>query len=64
MSLSDQEFEEFLAMIDQSIAKFGGRPANPGIDLDLYNELRRIRETMIRLRRDIGDPNVPGETQS
>jgi hypothetical protein len=34
------------------------RPAEPGIDLDLYNDLRRIRETMIRLRRDLQDPNV------
>lgn len=61
MSLSEQEYQEFLAMIDQSIAKFGGRPPTPGVDQNLYDELRRIREAMIRLRRDLEDPNVPPE---
>ena len=58
MSLSDREFQEFLDALDRSIARFGGRPAEPGVDLELYCELCRIRETMIRLRRDLQDPNV------
>jgi hypothetical protein len=58
MSLSDREYQEFIDALDRSIAQFGMRPAEPGIDLDLYNDLRRIRETMIRLRRDLQDPNV------
>lgn len=58
MSLSDQEFKEFIEAIDRSIAHFGGRPAEPGVDLALYEDLRKIREAMVRARRDYQDPNV------
>lgn len=58
MSLSDREFQEFLDALDRSIGQFGGRPTEPGVDMELYNELLRIRETMIRMRRDLQDPNV------
>jgi hypothetical protein len=63
MSLSDREFKEFLDAIDRTLAAFGGRPAEPGVDLELYYELRRIRETMIRARRDVGDSNVRRDKQ-
>lgn len=58
MSLSDREFQEFLEALEHSIASFGGQPLEPGVDRDLYDELRRIRETMIRARRDLQDPNI------
>jgi hypothetical protein len=58
MSLSEPEFQEFLAAIDRSISHFGGRPSEPGADLQLYEALQRIREAMIRARRDFRDPNI------
>ena len=58
MSLSDQEFKDFIDAIDRSIAHFRERPSEPGPDLDLYEDLRKIREAMIRARRDYQDPNV------
>ena len=58
MSLSDRDFREFLDALDHSLARFGGRPVEPGVDLDLYEELLRVREAMVRARRDCQDPNV------
>ena len=62
MSLSDQEFKEFLAIIDRTISSFGGRPLEPGVDLEFYEDLLRIRETMIRAHRDCRDPNIIRDT--
>lgn len=59
MSLSDRDFKEFLDAVDRSLAQFGGRPTETGVDLDLYEELLRVREAMVRARRDCQDPNVP-----
>jgi hypothetical protein len=64
MCVNDQEFKELLAAIDRSIALFGEKPAEPGFDLEVYDELRRVRETLIRARRDMRDKNVKRDSKS
>lgn len=58
MCVNQKEFEELLSALDRSLAIFGEKPAEPGFDLAVYEELRRVRETLIRARRDLFDPNV------
>ena len=58
MCVNQQEYEELLTAIDRSLALFGEKPAEPGFDLDVYEELRRVRETLIRARRDMRDTNI------
>jgi hypothetical protein len=58
MCVNDQEFKDLLSAIDRSLAIFGEKPAEPGFDLEVYEELRRVRETLIRARRDMRDTNI------
>ena len=64
MCVNQQEFEELLAAIDRSLALFGEKPSDPGFDLEVYEELRRVRETLIRARRDMHDPNTKPKRDS
>lgn len=64
MCVNQQEFEELLAAIDRSIAIFGEKPAEPGFDLEVYDELRRVRESLIRARRDMRDKNIKRDSKS
>jgi hypothetical protein len=58
MCVNQREYEELLSALDRSIAIFGDRPQEEGFDLTVYEELRRVRETLIRARRDQYDPNL------
>ncbi len=51
-------------MIDRSLAIFGEKPIEPGFDFEVYEELRKVRETLIRARRDMRDKNVPRDSKS
>lgn len=64
MCVNQQEFEELLAALDRSLAVFGEKPTDPGFDLEVYEELRRVRETLIRARRDMRDKNVKRDSKS
>jgi hypothetical protein len=64
MNVNQQEFQDLLAAIDQSLSLFGGRPPGPGFDLLVYDELRRVRETLIRARRDMRDKNIRRDSKS
>ena len=64
MNVNQQEFQNLLASIDRSLALFGGKPTEPGFDLVVYEELRRVRETLIRARRDMRDKNIPRDSRS
>lgn len=64
MSVNDEEFQSLLASIDRSLAIFGERPAEPGFEFELYEELRRVRETLIRARRDMRDKNIQRDSKS
>lgn len=58
MCVNQKEFDELLSALDRSLAIFGDKPTEPGFDLAVYEELKRVRETLIRARRDMQDPNV------
>lgn len=64
MCVNDHEFKELLSAIDRSLAIFGEKPAEPGFDLEVYDELRRVRETLIRARRDMRDKNIRRDSKS
>lgn len=64
MCVNQHEFEELLSAIDRSLAIFGEKPAEPGFDLEVYEELRRVRETLIRARRDMRDKNIKRDSKS
>ena len=64
MNVNQQEFQNLLASIDRSLALFGGKPTEHGFDLVVYEELRRVRETLIRARRDMRDKNIPRDSKS
>ena len=64
MCVNQKEFEELLSAIDRSLALFGEKPAEPGFDLEVYEELRRVRETLIRARRDMRDTNIKRDSKS
>lgn len=64
MCVNQKEFEELMSALDRSLAVFGEKPAEPGFDLAVYDELKRVRETLIRARRDMNDPNVKARPMS
>jgi hypothetical protein len=64
VNVNQQEFQELLAAIEKSLAIFRERPPEGGFDLEVYDELRRAREILIRAHRDLRDPNVPRDSKS
>lgn len=64
MSVNQKELQEILAAIDRSLELFGEKPAEPGFDLEVYDELRRVRETLIRAHRDTRDKNIKRDSKS
>jgi hypothetical protein len=64
MCVNQQEFKELLDAVDRSLAIFGEKPSEPGFDLEVYEELRRVRETLIRARRDMRDTNIKRDSKS
>lgn len=64
MNVNQQEFQQLLATIDKSLSLFGDKAPEPGFDLEIYEELRRVRETLIRARRDMHDINIPRDSKS
>lgn len=62
MCVNQQEFEDLLKALDRSLSLFGEKPVEPGFDLEVYEELQRVRETLIRARRDMRDTNVIRDT--
>ena len=64
MRVNDTEFDELMKALDRSLAVFGERPPEPGFDQSVYEELRRVRETLIRARRDMHDQNLKPKRDS
>jgi hypothetical protein len=58
MSINDKDYHELLAAVERALRHFEGRPAESGFDQEVYDELRRARETLLRARRDLHDPNL------
>lgn len=64
MSVTQPQYQELLASIEKALARFPAKPAEEGFDLEIYEELRRVRETIIRAERDLRDKNVPRDSNS
>lgn len=64
MSIDDQEFKELLEAVEQSLRHFESRPIEPGFDQEVYDELKRVRESLIRAHRDNLDPNIQRDSRS
>lgn len=64
MSVTQQEYQELISTIDKALSRFSGKPTEEGFDLEIYQELRRVRETLIRAQRDLRDKNVTRDSKS
>ena len=56
--MKDQDYRTILNAIDESLRLMGDEPVDPGCEHEIYRELRKIRETLIRAQRDSRDKNV------
>lgn len=56
--MKDQDYRTILNAIDESLRLMGDEPADAGYELEIYQELRKIRETLIRAQRDSRDKNA------
>jgi hypothetical protein len=56
--MKDQDYRTILHAIDESLRLMGDPPAEAGYELEIYQELRKIRETLIRAQRDALDKNI------
>lgn len=63
MNVTQPKYQELIASIDKALARFHGKPAE-GFDLEIYEELRRVRETLIRAQRDLRDKNLSRDSRS
>jgi len=64
ISVTLKEYQELIAIIDRALSRFGGRPPEETFDLEVYDELRRAREAIVRAGRDLRDPNVRRDSKS
>ena len=64
ISVTQQEYKQLLGALDMALAQFGGKPTDEGFELEVYNELRKVRETVIRAHRDLRDKNIPRDSRS
>jgi hypothetical protein len=58
MGVTNNEFKELIEAVDRALRQFESRPSEPGFDQEIYDELRRVREILVRDRRDQRDPNL------
>ena len=56
--MKDSDYRIILASIDESLRLMGDAPPEKGSNLRVYQELRKIRETLIRAQRDSLDKNI------
>jgi hypothetical protein len=58
MSINEKEFKALFDAVERALRNFETPPAEPGFDREVYEELRRVRETLLRGRRDQRDSSV------
>jgi hypothetical protein len=56
--MKDHDYRTILNAIDESLRLMGDEPIEAGYEHEIYQELRKIRETLIRAQRDTRDKNV------
>ena len=57
--MKDHDYRTILDSIDKSLRLIGDEPPEEGHELRIYQELRKVREMLIRAQRDNLDPNIP-----
>ena len=63
-SINEEEYKNLLVAVDRALWHFEARPVESGFDQEVYDELRRVRETLLRGRRDQNDPNIKRDSKS
>lgn len=58
MSLDDHDLRTCLDAIEQSLTHFREKPDESSAERRLYDDFLRLRESLVRARRDLRDPNV------
>ncbi|HWA09680.1 MAG TPA: hypothetical protein VG838_09540 [Opitutaceae bacterium] len=56
--MKTEDYRTILNSIEQTLRLIGDEPPEKEADLEIYNELRKIRETLIRAQRDSLDKNL------
>ncbi len=56
--MQDKDYRSILNSLEEALRLAGDEPPAKGRDLRLYTELRKIRETLIRVQRDSLDTNI------
>lgn len=64
MSVNNRDFRDLLMATERALRHFESRPPEAGFDREVYDELRRVREMLVRGRRDLHDPNLKRKTGS
>lgn len=64
ISVTQQEYKQLLGALDLALSQFGCKPTEEGFELEVYEELRKVRETVIRAHRDLRDRNIPRDSRS
>jgi hypothetical protein len=62
--MKQSEYQALLGAIDKALAQFEAKPTEPGFDLEIYDELRRVREAVVRASRDLRDTNIRRDSKS
>jgi hypothetical protein len=58
MSINEKEFQDLFEAVERALQHFTPPPAEPGFDREVYEELRRVREMLLRGQRDQRDPKI------
>jgi hypothetical protein len=56
--MKDSEYRTILKAIEESLRLLGDDAPESGTTARIYKELRKVRETLIRVQRDSMDKNV------
>lgn len=62
--VNPENFQALMRAIDRALSQFSEPPTESGFDLEVYDELRRVRETLIRAQRDLRDTNIRRDSKN
>lgn len=62
--VTQPKYQQLMAIIDRALSQFDGKPPEEGFDMEIYNELRKVRETIVRVQRDLRDKNITRDSHS
>ena len=62
--VNPENFQALMKAIEKALGQFPEAPSEPGFDLEVYEELRRVREALIRAQRDLRDTNIRRDSRN